>query len=494
MYGNSRRVFVYCRVSTEEQGTDDHRSLDYQEEKARLRVQEKNWPLIKVRKDVSSGKSTKDRPGFQELVRDIKQGSIDVVIVYKLDRLSRNVGNIYDFIDLTQEHNVDLVSLTENLDTTSPIGRAMLGVMAVLAQLTREMIAENVKAGLEQRAKKGKWPTGPAPFGYDYDKTRKRLVVNAEEAEVVRDIFRYYKNESLGIRKIARRLNAQGRRTKRGSQFAHNSVWWILGNPVYKGVIRYNDDFEVDGEHEAIIDEELFDEVHRKLTAKQKVHPRRRYSQLLLAGIAKCATCGKPLRTHYKSKDSKSYECMGNTLVGEGACPGFRKVDHRVDNAVLGKVMEIARGEVIQNMAADELDEMLQDDLGLLRDELGKVQSELEGIGQTFNRWADRLDRGLITEEQFAARNEKLMGKQARLESRRDQVLEKLRAGERADVEFEKVREALSKFPALWEEATLEERKELMGLLIEKLVVAPTKVTVKVRFLEESTIRIKFGR
>ncbi len=359
----------------------------------------------------------------------------------KLDRLSRNVGNIYDCIDLTQEHDVDLVSLTENLDTTSPMGRAMLGVTSVFAQLTREIIAENVKAGLEQRARKGKWPTGPAPFGYDYDKTRKGLVINPDEAEVVRDIFSYYKNESLGIRKIARRLNAQGLRTKGGGQFTHNSVWWILCNPVYKGVIRHNDGFEVDGEHEAIVDAELFDEVHRKLTQKQKVHPRRRYPQLLLAGIAKCATCGKTLRTHYKSKKSKSYECMGNTLVGEGACPGFRKVDHRVDNAVLDKVMEIAKGQVIQNMAFDELDEMPQDDLGPLRDELGKVQSELEGIGQIFNRWADRLDRGLITEDQFAARNEKLMGKQERLESRRDDILTKLEAGERAEVEFEQVKE-----------------------------------------------------
>ncbi len=494
MYGNSRRVFVYCQVSAEEQGTEDHHSLDYQEEKARLRVQEKNWALIKVRKDVGSGKSTEDRPGFQELVREIKRGNIDVVTVHKLDRLSRNVGDIYDFIDLTQEHGVDLVSLTENLDTTSPMGRAMLGVMAVFAHLTRETIAENVKAGLEQRAKKGKWPTGPAPFGYDYDRTHKRLVINPEEAEVVRDIFRYYKNESLGIRKIARRLNAQGLRTKSGSQFGHNTTWWILSNPVYKGVIRYNDDFEVDGEHEAIVDEELFDEVHRKLTQKQKVHPRRRYSQLLLAGIAKCATCGRTLRTHYKSKNSKSYECMGNTLVGEGACPGFRKVDYRVDNAVLDRVMEIVKGEVIQNMAFDELDEMLEDDLGPLRDELDKVQSELENIGETFNRWADRLDRGLITEDQFAARNEKLMGKQERLESRRDEILQKCEAGERAEVEFEQVKEALSKFASLWEEATLEERKELMGLLIEKLEVAPTEVMLKVRFAEEYAIPIKHGR
>ena len=400
MYGNSKRAFVYCRVSTEEQGTEDHHSLDYQEEKARLRVQEKNWALIKVRKDVGSGKGTKDRPGFQELVRDIKQGNIDVVIVYKLDRLSRNVGDIYDFI----------------------------------------------------------------------------------------------KNESLGIRKIARRLNTQGLRTKGGNQFGHSDVWRILSNPVYKGVIRYNDDFEVDGKHEAIVDEELFDEVHRKLTQKQKVHPRRRYSQLLLAGIAKCATCGKTLRTHYKSKHSKSYECMGNTLVGEEACPGFRKVDYRVDNAVLDRIMNLANDEVIQNMAVDELDELLEDNLGPLHDELGTVQSELGGIGQTFNRWADRLDRGLITEEQFAARNEKLLGKQARLEFRRDQIFEKLEAGERTEVEFEQVTVALEKFPSLWEEATLEERKELMGLLIENLEVGPTEVTVKVRFLEESMIPIKLGR
>jgi len=157
------------------------------------------------------------------------------------------------------------------------MGRAMLRVMAAFAQLTRETIAENVKAGLEQRARKGKWTTDPAPFGYDYDKAGNSLVVNPEEAKMVREIFRLCRDESLGIRKIARRLNSQGLRAKRGSQFRHNSIWWIFGNPVYKGALRYNDQFEVDGEHEAIIDAELFDAVHRKSTRDSKVHPRRRY-------------------------------------------------------------------------------------------------------------------------------------------------------------------------------------------------------------------------
>ncbi len=99
---NGKRVFVYCRVPNEEQGTGKHHSLDYQEEKARLRIKEKNWMLLKVRKDVGSGKTTERQPGFEELVQDVEQENIEVVTVYKLDRLSRNVSDIYGFTDLIQ--------------------------------------------------------------------------------------------------------------------------------------------------------------------------------------------------------------------------------------------------------------------------------------------------------------------------------------------------------------------------------------------------------
>jgi site-specific DNA recombinase len=164
------RAYVYCRVSTEEQARDDHYSLEDQEQSARLRIQEKGWVAHKVRKDVGSVKSA-EREGYQELLQDIQNKQIDVVVVYKLDRLSRNVRDIYAFLHQIDQSHIDFVSLTEGFDTTTPMGKTILGIAAEFAQLTRETIAENTRHGLLQRARQGKYTGGQIkPYGYDYQK------------------------------------------------------------------------------------------------------------------------------------------------------------------------------------------------------------------------------------------------------------------------------------------------------------------------------------
>jgi site-specific DNA recombinase len=145
------RAFIYCRVSTGEQATEDHYSLENQEKRARECVKTKTWQIGKIRKDKLSGNNS-DRPGYQELLDDIRRGLVDAVVVYRLDRLSRNVKDIHDFIDLALENRVQFISITEGFDTTTAMGHAMLGVAAVFAQLTREMIAENVRDGMARRA------------------------------------------------------------------------------------------------------------------------------------------------------------------------------------------------------------------------------------------------------------------------------------------------------------------------------------------------------
>lgn len=140
--------FIYCRVSSEEQANDNHYSLENQETRGRDYCKSRDWRVADIRKDVASGKDA-HRDGFQDLRNAVESEKAQVVIVYRLDRLSRNVRDIYDSLDLIAKHNVGLVSLCESLDTTTAMGRAMLGVMAVFAQLTREMIAENVKDGMQ---------------------------------------------------------------------------------------------------------------------------------------------------------------------------------------------------------------------------------------------------------------------------------------------------------------------------------------------------------
>jgi site-specific DNA recombinase len=235
------RAFVYCRVSTQEQARDDHYSLANQEARCREYIKHKPWRCVKVLRDVASGKSAA-REGYQELLGAIRRREVDVVVVYRLDRLSRNVRNVYDALDLSREQGVGFVSVQESFDTTTARGRAMLGVAAVFAQLTREMIAENVRDGLRRRAQAGKYTGGPhtRPYGYEYREGR--LQVREEETQVVRRVFRLYSEQGWGLHRIARLLNAEGIRTTQGLQgrWGANAVFRMLRNPVYVGRVRHN--------------------------------------------------------------------------------------------------------------------------------------------------------------------------------------------------------------------------------------------------------------
>src|ERR1035437_8523914 len=213
------QAYAYCRVSTEEQATDNHYSLENQEQKARDYIKMKGWRVADVRKDVVSGKNAA-RDGYQDLLKAIKSGKVDVVVVYRLDRLSRNVKDIYDLLDLIKNHDVAFASLSEGFDTTTAMGRAMLGVAAVFAQLTREMIAENVKDGLMRRAQAGLYSGNQCgPFGYRYDKAANNLVVVEEDAERVREIFTLFAERKWGANRMAGYFNEAGVPSREGGQW-----------------------------------------------------------------------------------------------------------------------------------------------------------------------------------------------------------------------------------------------------------------------------------
>jgi len=486
------RAFIYCRVSTEEQSTDDHYSLEYQEEKARSRVKEKGWQLIKVRKDVGSGKDS-NREGYQELLSDIRSRSIDVVVVYKLDRLSRNVKDVYHFLDLIREHNVEFVSLTEGFDTTNAMGRAMLGIAAVFAQLTRETIVENTRNGLVQRAKRGKWNgSNLAPYGYDYEKGT-GLVANPAQAEVVRRIFHLFADRKMSASKIARLLNLEKVPTKTGAEWSVSLVTRLLKNPLVVGKVQYNGKV-YDGEHEPIVDVDLYEAAQERLKVHEKIHHRTLTSKFLLSGVARCAKCGLLLQTRYKDRNQKLYVCRGNERVAsDRACGGFAKSARILDWVVVQKIREVALSPEMQEMSVEEAKKLLGVELSPRQEERDRLVLELDRIASAFTKWADRLDRGLIDEEQFNLQNSRLIAKKKHIQERLHELDEDLARQDRAQADFEAVRAVLKDFDRLWEAATLEERQEMVRLLVERIEVSPDEMVLKFKFRPEERIPLPRG-
>ncbi len=497
----AKRAFVYCRVSTDEQSQDDRYSLALQEERCRDYAKHKGWQVATVRKDVGSGKDA-ERPGYQELLADVRAGAIDVVITYRLDRLSRNVRDVYDFLHRSAEANVGFVSTSESFDTTTAMGRAMLGVAAVFAQLTREMIAENVRDGVAKRARSGKYVGGTAtpPYGYTYSREQGKLLVVPEEALVVCRVFGLFARGKWGATRIARYLNQEGVPSKRRTQWSNRTVASLLRSPLYVGHLAYRGQ-EYDGEHEPVIDRGLFEEAQELIRQRAPLPPRTQQSRHLLSGIARCGQCGGRMIAHYGSyrngttrKSYRAYRHVANPYAGDRACPGMTKSADKLEAAVLEKVREVAASPQFQEAAFAEAKGQLASDLPGIRREREAVVSRLAEMTPRFERWAERLDAGQIDEEQFCSRNAALLKEKAELQARLAELDARAAEHEGVEVGMEEVRGMLRDFDTVWEHMAVEERREVLRSLIEDLRVWKDRAELKLLFLPPIELPIAFAR
>jgi site-specific DNA recombinase len=496
-----KSAFVYCRVSTEEQSREDHYSLALQEERCRAYAKQRGWRVAKVRKDTGSGKDDQ-RSGYQELRQAMTAGDIDVVVVYRLDRLSRNVRDVYDFLNGTSEAGIGFASTSGAFDTTTAMGRAMLGVAAVFAQLTREMIGENTRDGLAKRAQSGKYNgvKSPSPYGYDYKDGH--LVINRREAAVVRRIFDAYVRHGRGVTAIAGELNHAGIPGKRGGQWSRSQIARMLRSPLYAGKI-VNRDHVHEGAHTRLIDEELFDQAQRLRAARSILPPRAHQSQHLLSGIARCGLCGSRLRAHWiltgikRSRDQKRYRTYHHRALeygGDRYCRGVHKGADKLEAAVLEKVREVAGSSEFQEAAFEEARKRLAQAVPAVVDEREAAEAQLQALDRRFNLWATQLESGNTDDEQFRKRNEGLLREKAGLQERLAELRAREAEAEAVEVNLDQVRRTLANFDQVWDAMTIDEQREMLRGLVEHLKVWKDRAELKLVFFPPMEIPVVFKR
>ena len=273
------RCAIYTRKSTEEGLDQEFNSLDAQFEACASYVasqRHEGWKLLPQRYDdggISGG--TLERPGLQQLLADIEAGRVDMVVIYKIDRLTRSLADFAKLVERMEAANCSFVSVTQSFNTSSSMGRLTLNMLLSFAQFEREVTAERIRDKIAASKTKGLWMGGLAPLGYDPhpDKMRRELIVNDEEAETVRALFQLYLQEgclnaTAKAAKKARlfskhRVFASGR-VQGGTPFSRGQLHALLTNPIYRGLMRHKDK-TWPGLHPAIIDEELWNDVQVKL-------------------------------------------------------------------------------------------------------------------------------------------------------------------------------------------------------------------------------------
>jgi site-specific DNA recombinase len=289
------RCAIYTRVSTDQGLEQDFNSLDAQYDASRAYIRSQTharWTLIRTKYEDGgfSGGNT-DRPALQRLLADVRAGKIDVIVVYKVDRLTRSLADFAKLVELFDKHEVSFVSVTQQFNTTTSMGRLTLNVLLSFAQFEREVTSERIRDKIAASKRKGLWVGGMAPLGYD-TKERK-ITVNKADAETVRTIFcRYLKLSSLNLlmadlRKrgiVTKKRLLKSGKTVGGISFTRGPLAHLLRNRFYIGEVVFNGE-TLPGEQPAIIDRTLFDAVQAKLDGQLRNYKQRRTSsEAILAG------------------------------------------------------------------------------------------------------------------------------------------------------------------------------------------------------------------
>ncbi|MBZ0216631.1 MAG: recombinase family protein [Fimbriimonadaceae bacterium] len=345
----SLRCAIYTRKSTTDGLEQEFNSLDAQREACEAYIASQaglGWKTVSTRYDdggISGG--TMDRPALQKLLLDIKDGYVDVVVVYKIDRLTRSLMDFARIVDIFDDQNVSFVSVTQQFNTTTSMGRLTLNVLLSFAQFEREVTAERIRDKIAASKKKGMWMGGPPPLGYDA--IDKALVVNEEEAKRVRQLFKLYL-ECGSVRILQDRADEAGIRTKHrklkdgrfqgGKPFSRGNLYQLLSNPLYIGrVVHHVDTYP--GQHAAIIDQKLWDEVQAQTASntQARVSPTNVKSSCILTGLIYDETGDRLSPSHAIKNGVRYHYYISNRLMlgGGKSGDGWRIPASQIERPIL---------------------------------------------------------------------------------------------------------------------------------------------------------------
>ena len=495
-------IAIYCRVSTEEQSENGY-SIDEQERLLEEWCKKMGYVIYKCYSDRGiSGKNIKDRPALKELLSDAKAGKFDMVISWKINRVSRKLEDVLKIVNILEKNNITFKSYSEPFETDTPAGRMQFQMMALIGEFERGTIAQNVKMGMIAKAKSGNW-CGGRVLGYDLvpnnspeeeKKGKNKLKINEKEAEIVRFIFNEY-SKGKGYKAITNQINKLGYKTKKGNNFSVGSIRDILTNPVYIGEIRYNvrqnwsekrrrninpNPIRVKGKHEAIIDRELWDKVQLILESK-KGKPSRIYDgEYPLTGILRCPKCGAGMvisrTTNTLADGSKkriAYYCCGNWKnKGTSVCNSNTIRVDKANEYVFKKIEELVSNEAMIKAVVKNINKERKDKVKPAKRLLGDIDKELEKLDKRKRKIFEAYEDDILTKEEFQTRKNELNEKIRILEEEKKPLLNTISEEVSEEIPYEFIKDILMNFSKILNSSvSREQQKKLLHMIISEITM-----------------------
>ena len=340
------KAAIYTRVSTDNQAEVEFNSCEAQEAKIKAFISsQESFEIYKVYKDEGYSGANLDRPGLAGLLADIEQNNINMVIVYKIDRLTRSPKDFYNLIEIFEKHSISFISVTERFDTSTPSGRLLRNIMLTFAQFERELTSERTKDKMLERAKKGLYGGGGCPLGYK--RVNKRLEIEPSEAETVRKVFSFY-IKTASLFKTYKLLKQRGVLNRQNKILTKGEISSILRKLVYTGKI-YHQGKVYPGIHRPIISEEQFNQAQE--LHKQKIVPNWKPAKnYLLPGMIFCKECGSKMTPTYTNKIKKTmrkryyyYRCTITNKRDWDSCSIRHVSASRLDGFILNELNRISK-------------------------------------------------------------------------------------------------------------------------------------------------------
>jgi len=493
------RCAIYTRKSTEEGLDQEFNTLDAQRVSGEAYIrsqQHEGWQCVPDHYDDGGFTGgNMDRPALRRLIADIEAGKINCVVVYKVDRLSRSLLDFAKMLEVFERHHVAFVSVTQQFNTSTSMGRLMLNVLLSFAQFEREMISERTRDKIAATRRKGKWSGGMPILGYDVDPRGSKLVVNEDEAARIRAIFELYLEHQSLIATI-QQLDQRGWHNKRwttrkghergGKPFTKTSLHKLLTNVTYIGKLKYKDEVH-EGEHEAIVAADLWQRVQSLLSRNGRTGGAavRNKFGALLKGILRCVPCDCAMSPTHSTKNGtkryRYYVCTTAQKRGWHNCPSKSIPAGEIEQFVVEQIRCIGRDPTL-------LHETIVQARSQGQSQVVSLEAERRGLDRELVRWNGEIRKLLdqiVPNEGNTPATDRLADLQERIRSaerRATEICEQM-LGLNCNIFTERdVAKAMASFGPVWDSLVPREQARVIQLLVERVDYDGTNGNVAITF------------